>query len=533
MKNIYFSLCTCLLLCVSQVTFAQVPKLSSYKDSIATIFIDFDGQTVVGTSWNGSGPIVCGSANLNTAQMTEIFNRVAEDYRPFNVNVTTDSTKYFLAPPAQRMRVILTTSSSWFGSAGGVSFNDSFTWGDNTPCFVFTALLNYNVKYIAEATSHEIGHTLGLNHQSTYDSSCNKTSEYNAGSGTSGGKFGWAPIMGVGYYQNQTLWHYGTNPFGCIYMQDDLGIITRKVNGTTYRKDDHGNTTTTATVASFNNKQFSVKGIIESPEDADLVKFTVATKNRFQLSALPFSIGTDDAGADVDLQVSLINSTQTDSAVYNPATKLSASIDTVLNPGTYYLRVKGTGNAFAPNFASLGSYSIDATMVDVTLPVHKLELKATADNNRHKLDWEIVADENVVSQTVEVATDGASFSPVATVTAAARNFQYLPAKASTLYYRLNVTFDDGRQYYSNVAALRSTSAGSKPQLIGNMVSSTLAVNSPAGFAYAITDLSGRTVGRGQLTQGLNQLPTGFLTNGLYLLRFSNNQEQYTEKFMKQ
>ena len=65
MKNIYISLYACLLLCMSQAAFAQVPQLSSYKDSIATIYLDFDGQTVVGTSWNGDGPLDCASAYLN------------------------------------------------------------------------------------------------------------------------------------------------------------------------------------------------------------------------------------------------------------------------------------------------------------------------------------------------------------------------------------------------------------------------------------------------------------------------------------
>ena len=211
MKNVYVSLL--LSFCLSLFAAAQVPQLSSYPSATAVLFLDFDGHVVEGTSWNSDGPIVCNSSNLSTAQVFEIYNRVAEDYRPFNINVTTDSTKYSAAPSTRRMRVVLTTSSSWYGSAGGVSFNNSFTWGDNTPCFVFTALLNYNTKYIAEAASHEAGHTFGLNHQSSYDNICNKTSEYNSGTGS--GEIGWAPIMGVGYYRNQTLWHYGTNPYGC------------------------------------------------------------------------------------------------------------------------------------------------------------------------------------------------------------------------------------------------------------------------------------------------------------------------------
>src|SRR6476661_1998476 len=194
---------------LSAVTLGQVPLYNSYPSATATIFLDFDGHYVNGTSWNMNGPISCGPSNLTQDQMTEIFNRVSEDYRPFNINITTDSTRYWSAPPYSRMRMVLTVTSSWYGSAGGVSFVGSFTWGDNTPGFIFTALLNYNTKYIAEATAHEIGHTLGLRHQSSYNTSCVKTAEYNAGTGS--GEIGWAPIMGVGYYRNFTLWNNGTN----------------------------------------------------------------------------------------------------------------------------------------------------------------------------------------------------------------------------------------------------------------------------------------------------------------------------------
>ena len=119
---------------VSAFTFsshAQSPVLSSYPSASAAIFLDFDGHTVEGTSWNWSLPAIeCQPSGLNATQITEIFNRVAEDFRPFNINVTTDSTKFLAAPANQRMRVIVTTTSSWYGnSAGGVAFIASFTLG--------------------------------------------------------------------------------------------------------------------------------------------------------------------------------------------------------------------------------------------------------------------------------------------------------------------------------------------------------------------------------------------------------------------
>jgi len=116
-----------------------VPQLSSLPSAQATIFLDFDGHYVTSTIWNGGNPINCAPSGMNDDQITEIFNRVSEDYRPFNVNVTTNETKFNSAPYNKRMRVVITTSNEWYGSgAGGVAYINSFTWGNNSPCFVVT-----------------------------------------------------------------------------------------------------------------------------------------------------------------------------------------------------------------------------------------------------------------------------------------------------------------------------------------------------------------------------------------------------------
>src|ERR1043165_8194580 len=101
MKTIYTVL---FALVVASGANAQVPLLNSYPSARATIFLDFDGQYVTGTSWNWSGPINALPAAFSTDQMTEIFNRVSEDYRVFNINITTDSTVYAAAPANQRTR---------------------------------------------------------------------------------------------------------------------------------------------------------------------------------------------------------------------------------------------------------------------------------------------------------------------------------------------------------------------------------------------------------------------------------------------
>jgi hypothetical protein len=212
---------------------------------------------------------------------------------------------------------------------------------------------------------------------------------------------------------------------------------------------------------------------------------------------------------------------------------LSASVDTTLSGGTWYLRVLSKGNTFAPDFATLGSYTINASVSSITLPLHKLELKASAETSTHKLDWEIVADENIVDQTVEVSTDGARYQFLASVPASARYYVYKPTKAAHLYYRLRVTFDNGRTYYSNIATLRKTGASAKPYLVQNLISGSLTINSPSPFGYTIFDRTGRQVAKGQLTQGVNTIMAPSMARGLYFIHFANNLEQYTDKFMKE
>lgn len=533
MKNLLRTGFMAILIAAAATAKAQVPVLNSYPSASSVVFLDFDGHTLdVGTAWNvTSNVITLGGSGMSTAQITEVFNRVAEDFRPFNVNVTTDSTKYFAGETFSRQRVIVTISSSWYGSAGGVAYVGTFTYGDDTPCFVFSALLGYSPKQVSEAASHEAGHTMSLYHQAVYNGSCSMTSQYNPGTGS--GEIGWAPIMGVGYSQNMTVWHNGPNPYGCSNYQNELSILTT-TNGFTYRSDDHAATFVSATNAAFSGNQFNVSGVVEQNTDLDMIRFTQPAWGRFQLSAIPYSVGAGNSGSDLDLQVTLYNSAQTQLNVYNPGTLLSSVIDTNLNSGTYYLRIEGRGNIYAPNYASLGSYSLQGTYGS-TLPVHKLELRGQRNGDIHQLNWTIVADEQIIKQVLEVSTDGRNFGPVTEPATADRTFAYNPNNSSTMQYRLSVLFDNGRQYYSNVVTLRSSN-NPRPRIISSLVnSSAVEVSSPGNnYEYALYDLNGKTLALGKLQTGSNNITaTGMAAGGMYIIRFTNGPEQWMEKFVKQ
>ncbi len=529
MKNLYKSVLMALLFAGALKTNAQVPVMSSYPSATAVLFLDFDGHTVTNTSWNYAGPIVCAPSGLDNTKITSIFNRVSEDYRPFNINVTTDSTKYLAAPIDRRMRVILTTSWEWYGAAGGVAFISSFTWGDDTPCFVFSGQLGYNVKFISEAAAHEAGHTFGLYHQAHYDANCVKISDYHYGTGT--GEIGWAPIMGVGYYKNFTLWNNGPNPYGCNNIQSDLTVMTTS-NGFSYRTDDHQSAFNQATNATFSNNQFTVDGVITQNTDQDMFRFTMPANNRFVLNAIPYNVGTGNEGSDLDLQVTLFNSSQTMLNVFNPGTLLSSVIDTTLNSGTYYLRVEGRGNIYAPNYASLGSFSLQGNILTGTLPLRKLELQGSLINDRHKLNWVIDADEQVVEQVLEFSTNGRNFSTLSQPATGDRNYLYTPNFSNAVQYRLKVTFDNAHTYYSNIVTLRNTANDTRPKLLSNLVNGTITVTSPGNYNYSIFDLNGKVTGRGQLTAGMNSISASGFSGGMYLIQFSDNTNLWTDKFVR-
>jgi hypothetical protein len=535
MKNLFRSLCLLVLVSFARDTHAQVPVLNSYPTATAALFLDFDGHNVDGTSWNWTGPINCGPSGLNDTKIIEIFNRVAEDYRPFNLNVTTDSTKFLAAPIGKRMRVIITTSHSWYSTSyGGVAFVNSFTWGDDSPCFVFSALQSYNSKIIAESVAHEAGHTLGLHHQSSYNASCGMTSEYHMGLGS--GEIGWAPIMGVGYYKNFTLWNNGPNMYGCNNYQNDLDVITSTANGFGYRTDDHSNTFATASLSTFNNKQFTASGVIERNTDQDIFRFIVPYNARFQLDAIPYNVGTGNAGSDLDMQVTLYDESMATINVYNPGALLSSVVDTTLNAGTYYVRVEGRGNLYAPAYASLGSYSLLARFDNggITLPIRRFELRGSQNGDKHQLNWFIDADEKVVQQLLEVSTDGRNFELLADEGNIARTHIYRPSVTGTTQYRLNVAFDNGHRYYSNVVTIREISHGSHPKPLSNLITgNTIYVNSPGNYSYAIIDLNGRTMASGQLTSGMNNIDASGMIRGMYILRFTGNDQQWTDKLLRQ
>ncbi len=355
----------------------QTFLLHSKPGAARTIYLNFKGATLTGTAWNTSTtptitalpfdldgiPYTFSVAELQRIQA--IWQRVAEDYAPFDVNVTTE------APSADKLSrssssdavfgttVLVTSSNGVYScSCGGVAYLGVF---DDTTDVYKPALVFYNQlgagneKFVAEAISHEAGHNMGLGHDGS------ASAGYYTGHGS--GATGWAPIMGVGYYQALTQWSKGEYS-GANNAQDDFAVM--QSNGLPLRADDHGDTLATATLLSGNSAgglaMLAAQGVIERASDTDLFAFAAGA------GSASFSVNTAARAPNLDLLVTLRDASGAVLLSVNPVDAVNASFSATLPAaGTYYLSVQGTGKGDPlgtgySNYGSLGQYAVAATV---------------------------------------------------------------------------------------------------------------------------------------------------------------------------
>jgi len=332
---------------------SNIVSLESLPGARGVLLLDFAGGYT--PTWGGvyySKP-----AAANNSTIRDVWKRVAEDYAPFSINVTTDIKVYLNAPETSRQRVAFTDTPV---TAAGVAFYGSWNWGGDTPCWSVYS----TGKSSAEVASHEAGHTLNLSHQGQWDG-VTTTNEYYGGHGN--GETGWAPIMGVGYYQPAAQWAKGefnaANQF-----EDELSRIVNNNNDVDYRADDTGNTLATSRYLEIHpDNSVSAEGVIEIASDTDAFQFTT-TGGLVSLTARPVA-----DWANLGLAVTIADSANTVIHSNNPQNTLWAGITTNLAAGTYTFRVIGVGknnplNTGFSAYASLGYYSIVGNVPGASQP---------------------------------------------------------------------------------------------------------------------------------------------------------------------
>ena len=344
---------------------SQTFQLNSKPGLSRVIYLDFNGHTTSGTQWNTSYTAgaaittpgydidgVPGSFSpAELANIQEIWQRVSEDFSAWDVNVTTAE------PPLESLRKTTTTdaafgiriviggsSNDWLGSAaGGVAYLGSYAWETDTPAFIFPVQLgNGASKYVAEAISHETGHSLGLKH----DGATGGT-EYYAGHNS------WAPIMGNSYYADTTQFSRGEYP-GANNTEDDMTII----NGYFPRSADAAGDDI-LTAVPLSGSTVATTGLIQSRTDADLYKVNAGA------GTLRFDVTPATPEGNLNIMLGLYNGAGNLVTSSSPST-LGANLTTTVAAGTYYLAVDGAGSDMLNNtlsdYGSVGQFSLTGTV---------------------------------------------------------------------------------------------------------------------------------------------------------------------------
>ena len=420
------------ILGTAMIPLDQTFCLQSNPGASKTIYLDFNGHTTTGTGWNNAtmgtsfyspawdldgNPASFNDSELATIQA--VWQQVSQRFSCFDANVTT------MAPPPDWLvnsggtdanygvRAVLTSYGPSSGSCSGIAHVSSFSFGVDDPVFIYTRGVG-----AAKTVSHEVGHSLGLQHDGVLGF------EYYAGHGQDVSS--WAPVMGSssntthvvqwddGTYYNST--NTGTTA-NYNHGAGDLEVITGS-NGFGFMSDLVGDSAATAAQLGISSGTIAQFGAIETRFDSDWFSFQLATTGDLDLTFDPYwyrayvdddgiwggsltssvgrvrdsftSTGFVENGAALDLAVDLFDASGTRLASVNDVGLDARLFLQGLSAGTYYLRLDGVGfgdpTSSTPtgytDYGSIGNYWISGTItgsVDpVPMPVISLSLASSS-----------------------------------------------------------------------------------------------------------------------------------------------------------
>ena len=356
--------------------------LHSNPDSDLTIFLDFDGATLSGTAWqlpDGNGNVAItqdpytapawdpsgNGASFTDAEKTsiqQIWQLVAEDYAPFDVDVTTEDpgtaglVRSSAGDTTYGAHALISPSSEALsgicgGSCGGVAYVDVYDVVNSIyqPAWTFPQALGNSAKNVAEATSHEVGHNLGLSHDGV-----------SGGAGYYSGHSNWAPIMGVGYSKPLAQLSQGSYA-GANNTQDDVAIVGAYL-GT--RTDEAGSSPGAAAALPL--------GTAYVTDEDDVDAYTLGTCT----SGASATVSAADLAPNLDVRAAVLDAGGSEIASADPAsgtgdgTTASGVSATVAVPAGagLTLTVDGTGRGTwadgYDDYGSLGAYTVSVTGCD-------------------------------------------------------------------------------------------------------------------------------------------------------------------------
>ena len=360
-----------------------VPALNSRPSAPAKLYLDFDGDFV--PTWGGFnvGQTPAFSidddastfSSLELQKIDEVFQRVAEHFSPFDVNVTTVEPTFF---DTNWSRIVIGGNGSWYPqTVGGLAFVASHQVNFlPRGGWVFSRNLlpgdPQHASFVAAAASHEAGHVFGLEHQSTYGPNGELLDPYNRGDEFK------APLMGSSY-RKRGLWWNGPNEISASTIQDDLAVLTSGANRFGYRPDDHADLPSAATpMLNITPDTVFGAGVIERMSDVDYFSFeTLAGTVTFNLLPAPYGPMLDASLALYDAAGSLLEMVNTAS--------LGETLTQRLDGGAYRLAVLSRGF-----YGDIGQYSLTGTIIPVPEPASVVGLLFAGGiilRRRHRPAW--------------------------------------------------------------------------------------------------------------------------------------------------
>jgi hypothetical protein len=352
----------------SRCLMATVPIYHSLPEAPAAVYLDFDGhfEPVWGSYRDVNTPVYDSDGDRTTYSPAElafienVWKVVAEDYAPFNIDVTTEEPPVLAVGVAidvangVALRVAIGGSNAdWYGqAAGGVGHIDAFTNGIANVAYAFTVYdwgVVTNPLSTGGTISHEAGHSFGLAHQSLYDANGNKINEYLPAIGS------WSAIMGfTSPSLDHETWHNGQSAEGSEVYQDDIALIGRSANRFGFRRDDHGDTAATSTPLSVTERGWTSAGLIGATTDVDIFSFTTTLPRE-----LSIAVDGNVPGQNLDAILELYDAQGGLLASSNPDNSLDALLEETLTvPGTYFVTVKSNGQ-----YGRIGHYWLNVSPI--------------------------------------------------------------------------------------------------------------------------------------------------------------------------
>jgi serralysin len=339
----------------------DVTTLHSNPNAGYTLYLDFNGHHLSGTSWNNllakGDPIDFPSmldANdpYGAAMIFAIWQETSQYFSPFNINVTTEDPPLeafggFPGTAKTALRALITEQHPGYQPVGGIAYLHSASYNSDTPVLIF-----YRHRYSSSDTAlivtHETGHAFGLSHDGL------DASAYHQGTPE------WGPIMGAPYISQIKQWSKGEYE-GHTNTEDDFAILKAKLSVV---DDDHSDTQDHATpITILDDTTFAIaSGLIGNQEDADLFEFD-AGKSHFRLKLIQADPGgrimINSKGGSLYARADILDENMIHVSDVAFGLNTTSAWIYVPTPGKYYLHITPMFlEAASSDYGSLGKYLV-------------------------------------------------------------------------------------------------------------------------------------------------------------------------------